>query len=271
MKVDRIMITSLAVLFVLLQFSSNTFQSVSQFKLKNWEYEYRMLTLEANLKATQQVLSDFLSAFTNNTRTMKDIQKSLLKTTEGLIKRMIASYRNETSVMQARINRLYSDVANSKSRLSQTSSELRVLKKDFKDYGALKANSTWSLQRVDVNFPKLTHLALHLTTPTFTEKLPTPLPRNARALIISIYCNFWNTGGHAYLDLKINQKGNEDSGIVTVYNTHYMVYANNFYYEVLLPWDSGKPEEIIFKVTNSYQTGGPHNWYTVKLVGYITA
>ena len=35
------------------------------------------------------------------------------------------------------------------------------------------------------------------------------------------------------------------------YNTHYNVYANTFYYEKMIPWESDLSNEMVVKVTSS--------------------
>ena len=119
---------------------------------------------------------------------------------------------------------------------------------------------------------QLEKIELHQQTPTYTQKLPIILPKNTRAVLISVYCNFWNNNGHAYLDYVTYQNGNDNvAAKAEGYNTHYNVYANTFLYEQMIPWNSTLPNELIFKVTRSYHTGGSNNWYRVRLVGYITS
>ena len=91
--------------------------------------------------------------------------------------------------------------------------------------------------------------------------MPVPLPNNTRAIIVQVYYNFWNQDGHAYLDVDIQQEGNKDGGVASVENTHYRVYANTFYYEVMVPWDSYISDKIQFTVKRSYLSGGSDNWY----------
>ena len=174
------------------------------------------------------------------------------------------------SKLEATVKELSKNLQETKSAARQANAELKATQNTMKDCFSC-GKKKWTLKRVELLFPQLARLALHQKTPTYTEKLPTPLPSNTRAVIISIFCNFWNTGGHAYLNLEINQKGNDAGGKAKLTNTHYKVYANTFYYEIMLPWDSSISDEIVFKVTSSYQTGGNNNWYQVKLVGYITA
>ncbi len=113
---------------------------------------------------------------------------------------------------------------------------------------------------------------MHQTTPTYTQKLPIVLPQNTRAIIISVYCEFWNSDGHAYLNYITHQKGNDNAtGKAEGYNRHYKAYANTWLYEQMIPWNSTLSNELIFKVTSSYLTGGSNNWYRVRLVGYITS
>ena len=134
-----------------------------------------------------------------------------------------------------------------------------------------KCRGSWTLKRTEIAFPNLEKLALHQTTPTYVETMPVPLPNNTRAIIVQVFCNFWNGDGHAYLDVDIQQEGNEDGGVASVENTHYRVYANTFYYEVMVPWDSYISDRIQFTVKRSYLDGGIDNWYRLRVVGYILA
>ena len=131
------------------------------------------------------------------------------------------------------------------------------------------SSSGWTLQRTQIVFPNLEKLALHQSTPTYVETLPTPLPNNTRAVIVQVFCNFWNEGGHAYLNVDIQQEGNEAGGVASVENTHFKVYANTFYYEIMVPWDGTLANKLKFVVKSSYQTGGSDNWYRLRVVGYI--
>ena len=119
---------------------------------------------------------------------------------------------------------------------------------------------------------QLEKIELHQQTPTYTQKLPIILPKNTRAILISVYCNFLNRNGHAYLNYVTYQKGNDNvAAKAEGYNTHFNVYANTFLYEQMIPWNSSLSNELIFKVTSSYKDGGNQNWYRVRLVGYITS
>ena len=152
--------------------------------------------------------------------------------------------------------------------------ELAATRNVFHNCISSMANKTWELRRTNYVFPQLAKVQLHTKTLTYTEALPVELvPSGTKALIISVFCNFWNTGGHAYLDLGIHQKGNEAAGIANAQNTHYSVYANNFYYEIMVPWSGKHSNQVVFKVSNTYNTGSNAgknlNWYQVKMVGYI--
>ena len=125
--------------------------------------------------------------------------------------------------------------------------------------------------QVQLLLPSLEKISLHQQTPTYTERVPVPLPQNTRALVVSVFCNFWNTNGHAYLNALVGQQGSGAAGAAEVPNTHYAVYANTFYYEVTVPWDARLDQALVVNVTSSYTTGGDKNWYRVRVVGYITA
>ncbi|CAB4015337.1 Hypothetical predicted protein, partial [Paramuricea clavata] len=119
---------------------------------------------------------------------------------------------------------------------------------------------------------QLEKIQLHQVTPTYTQNLPIILPKNTRAILISVYCNFWNSKGHAYLNYITYQKGNDNAAAKAEgYNTHFNVYANTFLYEQMIPWNTTLSNELIFRVTRSYLSGGINNWYRVRLVGYITS
>jgi hypothetical protein len=69
-----------------------------------------------------------------------------------------------------------------------------------------------------------------------------------------------------------HQKGNDNAAAKAEgYNRHYDAYHNTWVYEQMIPWNSTLPNELIFKVTYSYLSGGSNNWYRVRLVGYITS
>jgi len=172
------------------------------------------------------------------------------------------------SKLEAAVELLTTKVSALEVKGRETEAELNVARKMLKT-----SNTGWSLKRTELIFPQLYKLKLHNVTPTYTARLPlTPLPSNTKAVIISVFCNFWNSGNsHAYLHGYIQQKGNEVGGRVKFQHTHYSVYANTFSNEVLVPWDSSVSNEIKVQVTSSYLSGGSNNWYRITLVGYITA
>nr|UST29487.1 neurogenic locus notch-like protein 3 [Haliclona caerulea] len=149
----------------------------------------------------------------------------------------------------------------------QVAEQRRILAEVQKKQNA----SGWRMVRVNEELNKLNKMKLNGVTPTYIQKIPLCLPRNTKAILISVFTYFWNSGGHAYLDFKTHQKGNEKNGSVAVKNEHYNIYANTFYYELMLPWDTALPDELVFVVTRSALDGGDNNWYRIKLVGYITA
>ncbi len=166
------------------------------------------------------------------------------------------------------------ELQNENLRLKQSNmdvkAELAATRNVFKDCVSLY-NRTWALKRVNYVVPSLAKVQLHQKTAVYTEKIPQSLlNKNTKAVIVSVFCNFWNTGGHAYMNLDFNQKGNEDSGSAHAPNTHYAVSANTFYYEIMIPWDSKFGNEVVFKVSHTYNTGGSDNWYQVKVVGTVT-
>jgi len=172
---------------------------------------------------------------------------------------------------EIRVSKLEAKVAELANSNMETRAELKVTR-DMLNKCVSKNISSWELKRTDLIFPSLQKMSLHQTTPHYVEKLPLPLPANTKAVIISIFCNFWNTGSsHAYLNAELRQKGNVDGGVAKITNTHFSVYANTFYYEVFVPWNTAISNEFEFNVTGSYRTGGDKNWYRVQMVGYITA
>ena len=71
---------------------------------------------------------------------------------------------------------------------------------------------------------------------SYTQKMPVLLPRNTRVILNSIYCNFWNSKGHAHLNYVTHQKDNDNvSGKAEDVNTHYNVHANTFIYKQMIP------------------------------------
>ena len=156
-------------------------------------------------------------------------------------------------------------------RLGQAEQKLEDQKVEIKDLQERPVGS-WRLQRANEILNQLEKIQLHQSTPTYTQKLPIVLPQHTRAILISIYCSFWNRNGHAYLNYITYQKGNDNAAAKAEgYNTHYNVYANTFLYEQMIPWNTTLPNELVFRVTDSYRTGGNDNWYRVRLVGFITS
>ena len=120
-------------------------------------------------------------------------------------------------------------------------------------------------------FIQLQKLQLHQSKPTYTDTIPSDLPPNTKAVIVSVLCNFRNRNGHANLNGTIRQKGNVDGGVVKIFNQHFNAYANTWYNEFLVPWDPSATNELELKVTGSYLTGGSDNLYRLQIAGYITA
>ena len=200
------------VLLFVIYFSCHAIQHDSQKRIKtrNWQYEYRMSNLEANLKSTQKILSDFLSMYNSHEKSINDVEKNLKDSTEKLVNLLMASQRQSITEIQTKTDQLNKTMAALQSCLGQTESELTVVKKSFHEYVLSTQNITWSLKRVEIKFPRLNRLSLHHAKPTtYEETLSVSLPKRTRAIIISVYCNFANSKGHAYLNLKINQKGNK--------------------------------------------------------------
>ncbi len=140
---------------------------------------------------------------------------------------------------------------------------------------------SFEFKRIDYVFPSLARVQLNLLhkTVTYTEKIPSSvLPNNVRAVMISVYCNFFNhdLGSHAVMHLTFNQKGNENAGTANLINYHVDVPSNTFYYEVMLPWNADISNEVVFKLTYTHSFGTNHgtkkneNWYRVKMVGFIS-
>jgi len=172
--------------------------------------------------------------------------------------------------LEAQVKALTTQVAVLQNENIKTQAELAVTLDALKSMKGA-CGSTWTMRRTEIIFENLEKLMLHQSTPTYIEPLPLPLPDNTRAIIIQVYCMFWNSGGHAYLDVDIHQKGNEEGGVASVQNTHFDIYANTINYEVFVPWDSSISNEVVFDVTRSYQTGGSNNWYRLRIVGYVMA
>lgn len=154
-------------------------------------------------------------------------------------------------------------------KLARTDKELNNQKKQIESLQ--NASETWQLHRENKILNKLEKFKRHQSRPTYYQKLPIALPKGTRAILISIFYHFRNRNGHADLYYEAYQKGNnKPEGKVYGHNLHYNVYENTFYYEQMVPWSNDLPNELVFKVTYSYSTGGSSNWYRVRLVGYIT-
>ena len=173
--------------------------------------------------------------------------------------------------LEALVNHFQDQISDLTASAVQTEAELNMTRELVKTAHSVCNSKTWTLKRTQIIFPNLEKMTLHQVTPTYTESIPVPLPNNTRAIIVQVYCNFWNKDGHAYLNVDINQEGNEAGGVASVENTHFRVYANTFYYEVMVPWDSELPDKVTFAVKSSYQTGGTDNWYRLRVVGYVMA
>ena len=154
-------------------------------------------------------------------------------------------------------------------KLVQTENEVNQQRKLIENLPSHQGK--WKLHRANEVLSQLDQLHLHQSKPTYNQKLPVILPKGTQAILISVYCNFWNKNGHAYLNYEAYQKGNDKpEAKVYGYNTHFNVYANTFYYEQMIPWNNTLSSEMVFKVTSSYRTGGGNNWYRIRLVGYVT-
>ncbi|XP_028516164.1 uncharacterized protein LOC114575465 [Exaiptasia diaphana] len=169
--------------------------------------------------------------------------------------------------LEQKVKKLTKKLEQNEKKITEQGKALAEVKNKF---NMLRKNE-WRLVRVDKPLDKLAKIALYQKKPTYIQSMPMVFPSNTKAIIISVFTNFWNTKGHAYLDFKTYQQGNEKDGSVTVVNTHFNIYANTFYYELMLPWNTTLPQELVFKITGSYLTGGSNNWYQVKLVGFVKA
>ena len=128
------------------------------------------------------------------------------------------------------MERLQKDVTDLTTGKVESDAALKVAEEKIK-LAMKSCSKTWTLKRTLILFPKLEKITLHQRTPTYVETLPTPLPNNTRAVIVSVFCNFQNKDGHAYLNVDIHQEGKEEGGVASVLNTHFNVYANDFYYK----------------------------------------
>lgn len=164
--------------------------------------------------------------------------------------------------LEKRLEQLTAKLALAETKLNDQSKQIEII-------GA--GQGKWKLYRANEIFNQLEKLELHQSTPNYRQKMPFVLPKGTQAILISVFCNFRNKNGHAYLNYEAHQTGNDNpEAKVYGYNTHYNVNANTFYYEQMIPWDSALPNEMSFKVISSYNTGGAKNWYRVRLVGYVT-
>ena len=124
---------------------------------------------------------------------------------------------------------------------------------------ALESN-LWTLKRTQYTFPNLKMVTLPPNT-GMKGKIPNDIiPKNTRAVIVSIKCDQWMETFNAKMALEVKQAGNANGGSVI-----YTAPLNDFYYETLVPWDGFAGSTIIFKTT-----GSSKNKYTLGIVGYIT-
>ncbi|XP_028391448.1 uncharacterized protein LOC114516225 [Dendronephthya gigantea] len=162
--------------------------------------------------------------------------------------------------------------------LQQVTTRLEESEQQVKSQDALIKNlqsrptGTWQFHRVNEILNQLEQIQISRQAPTYSQRVPIALPKDTKAILISIFCHFYNHQGHAYLNYLAYQRDNDNAGgKAEGYNTHYDVHANTFYYEQMIPWNTALPNELVFRVTYSYLTGGRRNWYRVRLVGYITS
>ncbi|XP_046850228.1 uncharacterized protein LOC124443754 [Xenia sp. Carnegie-2017] len=164
---------------------------------------------------------------------------------------------------EKRLLQLENSLTQLSSKLKQTEKEVETLKQ--KDRG------TWRLHRTNEILNQLEKLQLNNAQRTYTQKIPIILPSKTRAIIISVYCYYWNKNGDTFMDYVTHQKGNDDrSARAEGNNRHNNVHGNAFTYEQMIPWNTTLPNELIFKVTYSLNKGGVYSWYRIRLVGYVT-
>ncbi len=143
-------------------------------------------------------------------------------------------------------------------------------------------SNSWAFKRVEYVFPSLSKIQQSLgEIKEYREKIPSNLlSDDTRAVVIAIFCHFVNRdNSHAYMDITFHQKGNSKSGKAKIKNFHFNVYSNSFYNEVMIPWNPRLGDEAVFRLENTWNDGKSadtntagtnQNWYTVKMVGYVS-
>ena len=102
--------------------------------------------------------------------------------------------------LEALVEHLQRQVSDLTAAKVETEAELKITQ-DMAKTAVAGCSNKWTLKRTEIVFPNLEKLALHQQTPTYIETMPTPLPNNTRAVIVQVFCNFWNSDGHAYLNV----------------------------------------------------------------------
>ena len=86
------------------------------------------------------------------------------------------------------------------------------------------------------------------------------LPSNTRAILVSVTCDQWKEAFGANMSLRMKQKGQKSTG-----ETVLSAPMNDFFYEVMVPWDGQLANEV-----NLVVAGSSKNIYTLNITGYIT-
>ncbi|XP_065061685.1 uncharacterized protein LOC135688696 [Rhopilema esculentum] len=135
-------------------------------------------------------------------------------------------------------------------------SRVRVLEKKV----AQLSKTPWMMKRFTYEFPTLTKSPLSAANSNSYRIPAALLPKNAKAVIVAIKCSSWKERGLSpTMSITLQQKGNTDAGKTTL-----DAPMNDFYYEVLMPWDGSYGNTIDIMVN-----GNSPNIYSIRLVGYI--
>ena len=234
--------------------------------MKPYKEPMMMFIVILLIQVTSTIASDGITAAINCSEVV-NIQDDKLKTS---VQQMARENEFNINILKSTVDSLMNQIAELRTSGIETKAELEATKKLLKK-SISQTIPTWTMKRIELILPKMNKLQLHQTKPLIVEKLPLPFPINTKALIVSVFCNFGNGKGHAYLGGEIQQKGNTEAGAVKIFNQHFNVYANTWSYEVFVPWNTALSNELQLKVQLSYLTGGNENWYALTVVGYIMA
>ena len=178
-----------------------------------------------------------------------DLDKPLQATMEQRFKKLEAAVRRFGAAFDG-LTKIIS------SKKVDIQSRVRVLEKKV----AQLSKTPWMMKRFTYEFPTLKKSPLSAANSGSYQIPADLLPKNSKAVIVAIKCSSWREKGlYPTMSITLQQKGNTDAGKTTL-----DAPMNDFYYEVLMPWDGSYGNTIDIMVK-----GDSPNIYLIRLVGYI--